>query len=68
MASIPGDDPNFWDLVSEKVKTRTGEQCVEQYYKDDPKPNKKKSNKINGKILYITYTMYNMLWFLAHKN
>lgn len=30
---IPIDDPNFWEIVTEKVKTRSHEECAAYYYK-----------------------------------
>ena len=33
VVEIPGDDPNFWEIVTEKVKTRSHEECAAYYYK-----------------------------------
>ncbi|XP_052057532.1 mis18-binding protein 1-like [Mytilus californianus] len=48
IASIPGDDPSFWEIVSEKVGTRTSEECIAWYYKDVPKSTKKR--KVNNTV------------------
>lgn len=46
IASIPGDNPSFWEIVAEKVGKRTSEECIAWYYKDVPKSTKKR--KVNN--------------------
>ncbi|XP_071159931.1 mis18-binding protein 1-like isoform X6 [Mytilus edulis] len=48
IASIPGDNPSFWEIVAEKVGTRTSEECIAWYYKDVPKSTKKR--KVNNTV------------------
>ncbi|XP_063430072.1 uncharacterized protein LOC134712455 isoform X1 [Mytilus trossulus] len=48
IASIPGDNPSFWEIVAEKVGTRTSEECIAWYYKDVPKSTKKR--KVNNAV------------------
>ncbi|XP_076097150.1 uncharacterized protein LOC143067637 isoform X2 [Mytilus galloprovincialis] len=48
IASIPGDNPSFWEIVAEKVGTRMSEECIAWYYKDVPKSTKKR--KVNNTV------------------
>ena len=33
VVEIPDDDPNFWKIVTKRVKTRSHEECEAYYYK-----------------------------------